>query len=117
MGILLAALVAYNLSVYLPKRLQEMYGLYDMRREELAPFETAEAKALAPALFIVHSQRWMRYGVLIELENPDLTSPFIFAWSGAADNQVAAEYYHDRTVMHYYIEDPWNFYDRPESDK
>lgn len=116
---ILVGLTAYNLTGYLPGRLQGMYGLYDMRREAQAPFLTPEAQAMTPALIIVHSERWMGYGVLLDLQSPDLTSPFIFAWSRTItlDNELAGNFSSERTVKHYYIEDPGNFYDRNEPEK
>lgn len=119
-AVLLIALVSYNLAVYLPARLAGMYGLYDMRREQWAPFLTPEAQALTPALIIVHSDRWMRYGALIDLENPDLTSPFIFAWSQNTnkDSALAVDYYRKGwNVFHYYVDYPGEFYDSAEPAK
>ncbi len=46
----------------------------------------------------------MGYGALIELENPELTTPFIFAWStnGTVDSGLN-KYFNERNV---YLYDP-----------
>ena len=111
---LLTALVGINVFVYAPLRLERMHDLYGISAEDQEPFLTAKGQELAPALIIVHSDRWMEYGALLDLENPSLTSPFIFAWdiSEARDAQVAASF-PDRKVFHYYPETPWLFYTAP----
>lgn len=111
-------LVSINLIYYLPQRLGAMHDLYGISRADLAPFQTPEAQKLAPALFIVHSKRWMGYAALLELESPDLTSPFIFSWSSGLekDAALAAEYGMRRRVLHYYVDDPWNFYSTPKPE-
>jgi hypothetical protein len=72
---------------------------------------------LTPALVIVHSERWMSYGALLELEDPRLTSPFIFAWSRGradqADEAVAADF-PERNLFHYYVDEPGLFYASPK---
>jgi hypothetical protein len=100
---LVALLVGFNIAFYLPYRLDTMYNLYTMSRADLQPFLTPEAQAQTPALVIVHSERWMSYGVLIDLENPRLTSPYIFAWSrGESIDASLAQYFPERRVIHYY---------------
>jgi 4-amino-4-deoxy-L-arabinose transferase-like glycosyltransferase len=98
-----ALLVAGNLVYYTPIRLGGMRGLYGMERADLEPFLTPEAQALAPALIVVHPERWMDYGVLLELEDPFLETPFIFIYSrGAASDEAVAEEFPGRAVYHYY---------------
>ena len=112
---LLILLVSYNLFAFLPGRLWEMHGLYGISRAGLQPFLTQEAQALTPALVIVHSEKWMSYGSLIELEDPRLTTPFIFAWSrGPAADQTLAEDFPERNIYHYYVDEPWFFYTAPK---
>jgi 4-amino-4-deoxy-L-arabinose transferase-like glycosyltransferase len=112
---LLILLVSYNLFTFLPGRLWEMHGLYGISRVDLQPFLTQEAQALTPALVIVHSEKWMSYGSLIELEDPRLTTPFIFAWSrGPAADQTLAEDFPERNIYHYYVDEPWFFYTAPK---
>lgn len=110
----LAFLVLSNLAGYLPGRLNTMYSLYTINRATLEPFHSAEAQKLTPALVIVYSPRWMKYGNLLELENPQLDSPWIFAWSHNAeiDGRVA-QAYPERTVIYYNVETPGKFYFSP----
>jgi hypothetical protein len=109
-------LVSYNLAFFLPGRLGEMHNLYTISRADLEPFLTPEAQQLTPALIIVHSERWMSYGALLELEDPRLTSPFIFAWSRGptADQEVAADF-PERNLFHYYVDEPGLFYLAPKN--
>lgn len=111
---LTASLVMGSLFFYTPSRLGKLYQLYGISRQDQAPFLTQQAQALAPALFIVHSEHWMSYGALLELENPELSSPFIFAWdmTPEVDAAVAASF-PDRSVFHYYPEQPYTFFTAP----
>jgi hypothetical protein len=109
-------LLLYNLLIYLPTRLHEMTGLYGISRAMLAPFETQQAKQLAPVLVIVHYNKvWTEYGGLLELENADLTSPFIFALSRSpsADSLLVHDY-PTRHVVHFYTDQPNRFYQSPK---
>lgn len=107
----LALLVAGNLIFYLPGRLQQMHNLYGIGRYRLEPFLSQRAQELEPALFIVHTPRWMPYGALLDLQSPDLQSGMIFA-IGVGPNGDArlADDYPDRNVFHYYPDEPWKFY-------
>jgi hypothetical protein len=107
----IAILMAFSLAVYTPTRLGDMHALYEISRENYEPFRTPEALALPPSLFIVHAEKWMPYGALIELQDPCLTSHFIFAWSrGPRTDARLAELFADREVFHYYPEEPFVFY-------
>lgn len=112
---LVALLVAGNLVFYLPTRLAGMHGLYEMERADLMPFLSPEAQELTPALIVVHPERWMDYGVLLELQSPFLDTPFIFVFSrGAEADARVAEHFPDRNVFHYYPPgDPYTFYTAP----
>ena len=106
-------LIGYNLIAYLPKRLNEMTDLYGINRAMLAPFETAQAKELTPALVIVHFQKsWTEYGGLLELQNANLTSPFIFALSRGNDDVLARDY-PGRNIIYYYTDKPDQFFKSP----
>jgi len=100
--------------LYLPIRLGSMYALYDISRSDQEPFKTTAAQSLTPALVIVHTSRWMEYGALLDLENPELTSPYIFAWSvnSPADATLASDF-PERTVYHYYPGQPFKLYKEP----
>jgi len=109
-------LIFYNFSTYLPARLDLIYGLYGIHRVQLDPFLTPEARAQTPALVIVHQQNsWTDYAGLLELEDPWLTSPFIFAWSISpeVDAQTAADY-PDRRIIQYYPNQPGEFGTAPQ---
>jgi 4-amino-4-deoxy-L-arabinose transferase-like glycosyltransferase len=112
--LLLGVLVGINLMSYLPIRLGGMVGLYNIERADQEPFLTATAQSLTPALVIVHTQRWMEYGALLDLEDPGLTTPFIFAWSAGplTDSLLANDFPH-RSVYHYYPGQPFQLYKEP----
>jgi len=113
----LAGLVAFNLVFYLPTRLDKMYGLYGVQRASLAPFLTAAAQKLTPALIIVHPQKdWIEYGRLLELESPFLDSPFVFIYTrGVLQDQALAAQFPERKVYHYYADEPNRFYPLPRN--
>jgi hypothetical protein len=112
----MAALIGYNLAAYLPGRFDQIYGLYGVHRSQLNPFLTAQARAKTPALVIVHTQKiWTEYAGLLELGDPWLTSPFIFAWSNnssISDAALAAQY-PDRQIIYYYADEPNELFSAP----
>jgi len=115
---LLAALVGFNVLYYAPFRLGLMYRLFDIGAQELAPFRTTEAQALSPALVFVDSERWMHYAIYTDLESPDLSSAFIFAWSyGPNGDAFAAAAFPQRKVFYYYPDEPGRFYTAPRPAK
>jgi hypothetical protein len=110
----LTGLVVFNLFAYLPLRLSWMHRLFTIGSAELVPFHTAEAQALTPALVFVDSQRWMNYAIYTDLQDPELNSPFIFAWSvGPQTDRAAAKHYPQRKVYYYYPDEPGSFYTAP----
>ena len=113
---LLSSLVSYNLVTYLPARFRQIYGVYDIHRTQLSPFLTPQARAQTPALVIVHPQKtWTEYAGLLELEDPWLTSPFIFAWSnyGSRSDAALAALYPGRRIIYYYADEPGKFFPAP----
>lgn len=107
---LLVGLVGYNLVFYLPDRLGGMVGLYDIRRSALQPFLTPQAQALAPALISVHPKVWTAYGALLDLENPWLTSPFIFAFvTNEQEEKDILGDFPGRAMYDYYPQNPGVF--------
>jgi hypothetical protein len=100
---LLVVLVLYNLVFYLPGRLQGMLGLNGIRQADLQPFREPGMQALAPALVIVTPQSWTGYGALLELEDPWLDTPFIFALTqGPAADAKLAQDYPTRRILPYF---------------
>jgi hypothetical protein len=98
----LAGLVGINLTVYLPARLHSMTNLFGISASDQAIFHTAEVQALTPALVIVDADRWMEYAALLELQEPDLSSPYIFIWShGRPVDLAVAKNYPERTILYY----------------
>jgi hypothetical protein len=94
-----------------------MNGLYGIERSDQDTFLTPGAKELAPALIIVHSERWMEYGALLDLEDPLLSTPFIFAWSNRPKIDILlAQDFPERTVYHYYPDEPYTFYASPRPE-
>jgi hypothetical protein len=115
-GACVAVLVGFNLIKYTPARLEQLYLLYGVHPTQLRPFQTPQAQAMTPALVIVHAHKiWTEYAGLLELEDPWLTSPFIFAWSGyGPDNDAAlARLYPGRRTIYYYPELSDSLYSTP----
>jgi hypothetical protein len=113
---LVSCLVGYNLVTYLPARFGQVYGLYEVHSTQLSPFLTPQARSQTPALVIVHTQKiWTEYAGLLELEDPWLTSPFIFAWSnnGSVSDAALAALYPHRQIIYYYADEPDKFYSAP----
>ncbi|MHB0989433.1 MAG: STT3 domain-containing protein [Bellilinea sp.] len=111
----LLLLIAGNLRYYLPWRFQQMIQLYGISREQLEPFQQPAAVSLTPALVIVHQmQTWREYAVLLELADPYLDTPFIFTYSrGSEQDQSVIDAYPQRSVYHYYADDPFALYKTP----
>ncbi len=112
--LLLGVLVGINLMLYLPIRLGGMVALYDIERADQESFLTTTAQSLTPALVVVHTDRWVEYGALLDLEDPELTTPFIFAWSlNPSIDALLANDFPNRTVYHYYPGRPFQLYKEP----
>ena len=107
---LLTGLVVFNLMAYLPLRLNMMHRLFGISRQDQAFFLQPEVQALAPALVVVQAERWMYYATLLELSDPYLTSPFIFAWTTSPEAaQRLGELYPARRLLIYDPELPDRF--------
>jgi len=104
-GAVVIALLLLNLGFYLPARLRQMTGLYDMRRADGQPLE---ALTLDRALVIVHPQAaWTEYGALLRLTPPFADGDLLLAYTrGAETDGELAQAYADRPVYHYYPGDP-----------
>lgn len=108
-------LVAASVLFYSPIRLGGMRGLYGASREQLVPFQTADAQKLAPALVIVHRlSDWREYGTLLELSSPYFDTPFVFTFDRDPEmNQQAIDFLPGRSVYYYYADEPFKFYTMP----
>jgi hypothetical protein len=114
---LLGVIVAVNLIFYVPMRLEGMRGLYGIERSDQESFLSPGAQELAPALMIVHAERWMEYGSLLDLQDPFLSTPFIFAWSNTPKiDTMLAQDFPQRAVYHYYPDEPYIFYTNSKAD-
>jgi hypothetical protein len=79
-----------------------MTNLFGISANDQDLFHTPQVQSLAPALVIVDADRWMEYAALLELESPDLSSPFIFIWSrGHTSDAVVIKRHSDRTTLYY----------------
>jgi hypothetical protein len=105
-------LIACNLYLYTPQRLNFMHGLYGIERAQMEPFLTRSAEDMTPALVIVHThQRWHEYGALIDLTSPYLDSPFLITLTrGSQADQELAAHFPGRAVFHYDTLTPGTFY-------
>lgn len=113
-----AFLVCMNLLFYTPMRVGGMHGLYGFSRARLEPFLTSEAQTLTPALVIVYPRHWTEYGVLLELEDPNLDTPFIFAYSrGPVSDAALAADFPQRTIIYYYPDEPDKLYASPQPER
>jgi len=85
---------------------------YGFTQAALEPFHTPEAQEMIPALVIIHTTTWGNYGAYLHMQDPYLTSPFIFAWALPEDDpsDALAPYFPDRTIYHYYPDQPDEFY-------
>jgi hypothetical protein len=108
----LAGLVLLMTIPYTPTRLHEIKNRYGFSQAALEPFHTTEAQELVPALVIVHAPQWWDYGVYLNLQDPYLTSPFIFAWDSpeSDSSDILAPHFPDRTIYHYYPDQPGEFH-------
>lgn len=104
-GAVVLTLLLLNLGFYLPARLRQMSGLYDMRRADGQPLE---ALALDRALVIVHPKSaWTEYGALLRLTPPFADGDLLLAYTrGTETDRKLAQAYADRPVFHYYPGDP-----------
>jgi 4-amino-4-deoxy-L-arabinose transferase-like glycosyltransferase len=72
----LALLVAVNLAVNLPSRMQEAHGFYGITQAQLEPIQQA---GLQDALVIVYADRWLEYGAMLAQMSPTLDDEVIYS--------------------------------------
>jgi hypothetical protein len=109
---LIAVLFAGNLLFYLPARFHQMFALYGISAARMAPFLSPEVQMLAPAVIIVHGDIWMDYGNFLDLEDPFLTTPFIFTFGDKSTlKETLRATYPERGIYHYYPDsEPYKFF-------
>jgi hypothetical protein len=111
---LMAALVTFDVGLYLPVRVGGLYGLYGITRQKMAPLENVD---LAEALVIVHAEpNWTAYGTLLMLTAPfrrDSTLLLALSHDPAQDERLE-QAYPGRIVYHYYTDDREHLYAQPK---
>ena len=111
MLLLLGLLVGANLVYYVPLRLQTMQGLYGIERATIAPFQNPAGFELTPAVVIVSAKVWQDYGTFIEVEDPYLTSPYIFTFGNKPGLRALLTFeFPERTIYYYYPDQPSKLY-------
>lgn len=80
-GVVLGTLVTLNLWGYLPRRLGMLRQLYGISREPWQVFLERWGPPYTPGLVLVKADHWTQYGVFLPLQDPWLSTPWIFAWS------------------------------------
>ncbi len=92
----LLALVAVNLSFYLPRQLSAYRGLYGITS---VPRDVVAAADLGNALVIVKEERgWWDYAVLFALNEPTLDGEIVYASDCGAENDELVARYPGRSV-------------------
>ena len=100
---------------YTPARLKNIEERYGFSKDDLRVFQSDAIQEFTPALILVYAQSWKEYGAFLHLEDPDLTTPLIFAWIFPGQNppeQLSTDY-PDRTIYYFYPDDPGSLYIAP----
>jgi hypothetical protein len=102
---LVLVLLALNVGFYLPARLQQMTGLYEMN---LGARDRLQAVVPADALIIVHPRHsWTEYGTLLTLTPPFADGDLLLAYTRGSEQDLRlAQSYADRPAYAYYPGDP-----------
>jgi 4-amino-4-deoxy-L-arabinose transferase-like glycosyltransferase len=87
----LMLLVAVNLALNVPSRMEMAHGYYGITRSQFRPIEEAR---LHQALVIVYADRWLEYGALLAGMSPTLDDDVIYVRGSTpeADAAVIAEF-------------------------
>ncbi|MBI5824323.1 MAG: glycosyltransferase family 39 protein [Chloroflexi bacterium] len=100
--VIVALLVGFNFLAYMPARFDSMRNLYNINHAQQTPFLSDEAQTLTPALVIVHAQEWTDCAGLLPLQDPWLTTSFIFACdTDDSAETIQQDEYPDRKIIHY----------------
>ena len=106
---LFAALLIFGTLPYAPARIREIKNRYGFTQAALEPFRSPEAQAMTPALVLVQTDDWKEYGVYLNLEDPYLTTPFIFAWASPQEAESLALDFPARAIYGYDPQEPGMF--------
>lgn len=94
-------MIAANLTLNLPSRMEEAHGFYGITRAQLEPVQEA---GLHNALVIVYADRWLEYAAMLSGMSPLLDDEIVYARGSTPEIDAAViEAYPGRTV--YYMED------------
>jgi len=115
MPVILVLLVAGNLIFYTHQRLMAEHTFYEVDAAAIEPFLTSEADVLVPAIILVHAENWRDYAILLNLADPFLETPFIFAWTLRDDarGEALMEAFPERALYHYFPGEPGLFTSLP----
>jgi hypothetical protein len=97
---LLAALIALNLGLYLPRRIAVWHGLYGITRAPLDELETLRAGE--DALVFVRGGHWADYGGFFALNTPWFDGPVIAAHDFDPAYNAAVQVHHPGRGVWYY---------------
>jgi hypothetical protein len=102
---LVLVLLALNVGFYLPARLQQMTGLYEM---SLSARDRLQAAVPAKALIIVHpAHSWNEYGTLLTLTPPFVDGDLLLAYTRGSEQDLRlTQSYADRPAYEYYPGNP-----------
>jgi hypothetical protein len=97
----LVLMVAANLVLNLPSRMEDAHGFYGITQAQLEPIQEAD---LHNALVIVYADRWLEYGAMLAGMSPWLDDDIVYARGQNPEIDAAViEAYPGRVV--YYLSD------------
>ncbi len=93
---------------YTPARLNAIQERYGFHRADLEAFQAAASGAKTPALILVDTEEWKEYGALLHLQDPQLTTPFLFYWASGDDDAHSdlADHFPGRSIYHFNPNNP-----------
>lgn len=100
---LVVLMVAISGTLYLPDRLNDWHGMYEITRE---PVRQVQAVADdTPLLVFVEGPHWVQYGPLFYFNSPWLDGPVVAAHLGSEEtNQKVIETFTGREVWYYWVD-------------
>jgi hypothetical protein len=101
---LVVLLVAISGTFYLPERLNDWHGMYDITREPVRQVQSVAGDA--PLLVFVEGSHWVQYGPLFYFNSPWLDGPVVVAHLGLEEtNQKVIETFSGREVWYYWVDE------------